>query len=95
MNHTTQQIELIEKELNQVDVYNLFDEMLNDCYPEIEICGLKYSPSLALKRVDETAYCCSANDYIDSLISDGTLSDEIGGEHYFQNEIDDLLNLEI
>ena len=47
-----------------------YDEMLDDCYDEIEICGCKYSPSVALYRVDEVAYRCGRNDYYDSLASD-------------------------
>lgn len=45
----------------------LYDDMLDECYGEIEICGLKYSASIALFRVDEIAYNCGKNDYYDSF----------------------------
>ena len=48
----------------------LYDEMLDECYEEIEICGYSYSPSLVLYRVDEVAYRCGMNDYYDGLASD-------------------------
>lgn len=48
----------------------LYDEMLDECYGEIEICGLSYSASIALFRVDEIAYNCGKNDYYDSLYGD-------------------------
>lgn len=44
-----------------------FDEMLDECCPEVEICGYTYSPSLALYKTDETAYRCAYNAYTDSL----------------------------
>ena len=49
---------------------DIYDEMLDDCYEAVEICGYKYSPSLALYRVDKVAYDCGYNDYCDSLYSD-------------------------
>ena len=47
-----------------------YDEMLDECYGDIEICGLSYAASIALYRVDEIAYNCGKNDYYDSLSSD-------------------------
>jgi hypothetical protein len=49
---------------------DIYDEMLDECYEEIEICGYSYTPSIALYRVDKIAYQCSMNDYYDSLSSD-------------------------
>ena len=46
-----------------------YDEVL-DMGDEIVICGLSYSPSIALKRVDEVAYRCYLHDYADSLMYD-------------------------
>ena len=49
---------------------DVYDEMLDECYEEIEICGYSYAPSIALYRVDKIAYQCGMNDYYDSLSSD-------------------------
>lgn len=54
-----------------------YDEMLDESYGDIEICGYSYSASLALFRVDEVAYCCGRNDYYDSLRPD--MVDELEG----------------
>lgn len=48
----------------------IYDEMLDECYPEIEIMGMTFSPSVALYRLDEVAYNCGFNDYKDSMASD-------------------------
>ena len=49
---------------------DVYDDMLDECYGEIEICGFSYLASLALYRIDEIAYHCGRNDYYDSLASD-------------------------
>lgn len=58
--------ELISENMSEED----YDNMLDDCYPEVEIMGMSYSPSVALYRLDEIAYNCGFNDYKDSQISD-------------------------
>lgn len=49
---------------------DIYDEMLDECYEEVDICGYKYSPSVALYRIDPIAYRCGMTDYYDSLASD-------------------------
>ena len=44
-----------------------FDDMLDDCYPEFEIFGMHYSPSVVLERIDPIAYQVSMNDYESGL----------------------------
>ncbi len=40
-----------------------FDDFLDDCYSEIEIMGMTYNVSYALKELDPTAYRCAKSDY--------------------------------
>lgn len=54
---------------------DVYDDMLDECYGDVNICGIEYSASLALYRVDQTAYRCGMNDYYDGLSRD--ISDEI------------------
>ncbi len=42
-----------------------YDDLLDDCYGEIEICGYTYSASIALYRVDPVAYNCGRSDWED------------------------------
>lgn len=69
------EIELIsENEVAQYIIDNLdndiYDDMLDECYPMIEFGSLSYYPSVALERLDPIAYRCGMNDYYDSLYSD-------------------------
>ena len=61
----------MDKITNQelVDFYN---EMLDEQHDgEINICGMKYAPSYALKEVDPIAYELGMHDFADSLMADG------------------------
>jgi len=40
-----------------------YDDFLNDCYEEVEICGQTYAPAYALKMVDEISYNTGKSDY--------------------------------
>ena len=80
---------------------NDYDEMLDDCHGDIDICGYSYSASRALQEVDPTAYRCGYNDYVDSIDLDAIVEycelteqkDELESEiDDIQNEIDDLNN---
>ena len=53
-----------------IDIADYYNDMLDDCYGEVEICGLEYSASIALQRVDTVAYNCGLNDFIDSIQQD-------------------------
>ena len=57
---------IVENGINEDD----YDSILDVSYEDIEICGMSYSPSLALFRVDKVAYYCGLNDYRSSKQSD-------------------------
>lgn len=40
-----------------------YAEMLDDVYGDVEICGMNYSSSQALKLLDAVAYRCGKGDY--------------------------------
>lgn len=53
-----------------IDADEIYDNMLDECYEDIDICGGDYAPSIALHRVDECAYNCGRNDYMSGVLSD-------------------------
>ena len=61
-----------------------YDEMLDDCFPEIKVGGLMYAQSVALYRIDPIAYQTGMNDYESSLRNDydnyGSYSEIFGDE---------------
>lgn len=40
-----------------------YDQMLDDCYGDVDICGSTYSASYALKNLDPVAYNCGKSDF--------------------------------
>ena len=40
-----------------------YDEFLDEVYGDVEICGMNYSSSQALKELDPIAYNCGKGDY--------------------------------
>lgn len=40
-----------------------YDEMLDEVYGDVEVCGMTYSSSRALKELDPVAYNCGKSDY--------------------------------
>lgn len=47
-----------------------YDDMLNDVYGDIDVCGYSYCAADAFYRIDPIAYECGCNDYESSLWDD-------------------------
>ena len=60
-----------------------FDEYLDDNFEEINICGLLYRPSVALKRVDEIAYNETFCDYV-SMFEEEVKEREVDAEELYE-----------
>lgn len=48
------------------ELYTMYDEMLDECYPDVKVCGMRYSTSDVLKHVDPIAYRCGFVDWLDA-----------------------------
>lgn len=53
------------KIMSEREALELYDDMLDECFGDVEIGGLKYQHSKAFKDVDEIAYRCGFNDWCD------------------------------
>ena len=56
--------------VNEILLKEWYDNMLDDCYPEVKVGGLMYAQSVALYRLAPIAYQVGMNDYESSLRSD-------------------------
>ena len=80
-------VEYIVIDHSTVSFDDSFDEMLDECYEEVTICGYTYSPSVALRRVDEVAYHEAYLEYRNSVYEDmsydlGRMSDNEESSYY-------------
>ena len=66
--------------LTHRDIEDMYNDMLDECYPDLMIAGFAYCTSRALKDCDPIAYDCGFGDYISSLLSDGWEEIEIAKE---------------
>jgi len=67
--YTAEQLEDLFREFleTQEDEY---DEMLDECYPAVEIGSLSYLPSQVLCKVDPIAYRCGLTEWADAEAQD-------------------------
>ena len=49
--------------MNEELLKEMYDDMLDDCYPTIKIGNLEYMPSVGLYRIDPIAYRVWMSDY--------------------------------
>ena len=57
--------------MTESEALDQYNEMLDDCYPPVNVCGYEYDPSRALKELDPIAYRVGFSDYCSSLEADG------------------------
>lgn len=80
-----EKLEAEKEKLENNENTDEYDDMLDDCNPEIKIGSMTYSPSHVLKNIDEIAYNCGMNEYNDEKISE--LQDEIKNK---EQELEEL-----
>lgn len=56
--------------LTEDDLYDRYDDMLDEVTGEVEIAGYSYSASYAFKNIDPIAYRCGFGDWLDSEIGE-------------------------
>ncbi len=54
------------KQVEEDDALVMYDEMLDECYGPVSICGYMYPASYAFKEVDPIAYQDGFNNWADS-----------------------------
>lgn len=90
-------IKYIEDNFDPInDTETLYDQTLDEVYPDCKVAGLTYTTSDVLKNIDPTAYRCGLCDWLDGEMRDGNIV-EIAGEYWGQeadevfDEITDML----
>lgn len=63
----SKQAELDNFELDPDECEKEYQEMINETTETIQIGYCKFDPADVLKEMDETAYRCGLNDYVDSI----------------------------
>ena len=82
---------LIETRLEPVDGEELFEELLDECYPEVQVGCCRWSAGYLMKELDPVAFRCGVSEELDSLASDGQLY-EHNGDYYRIEDIEELID---
>lgn len=56
--------------IDNAEAWDEYDDMIRDCYGDVEIMGMTYDSATALERLDPIAYRCGYTDWMDSNYSD-------------------------
>ena len=83
--------ELIKQHCEAIDDEELFDEMMDECYPEIEIGCCSWTPSHVMSELDPTAYRIGVSEHADSLVQDDQLY-ECDGAYYQMFDIEEMID---
>ncbi len=82
---------LIEQHCTAVDGEDLFEEIRDECYPEVAVGCCTFTASQVMKGLDPTAFRIGAQENLDSLAEDSQLY-ECNGDYYNTCDIDDMLD---
>lgn len=80
-----------DNDIETLSSFDIYDDMVNESYDPIEVLGYDYSPSEVQKKVDLTAYQEGVNNYIDSLISDGEVTEFSDGTLVYSRDLEKVL----
>lgn len=82
---------LLETRLTPVDGEEMFEGLLDECYPEIKIGCCTFSPSQIMKELDPIGFSMGAEENLDGLAQDGQLY-EYNGDYYDMTDLDEMLD---
>lgn len=82
---------LLRTRLEPVDGDELFEELLDECYPEVKVGCCTWSPSQVMKELDPVCFNIGVTENLDSLAEDGHLY-EYSGDYYRIEDLEDLLD---
>ncbi len=77
---------LVREEGEEVDIAELYRDLLDEIYEPIKFGELEYTPSMVLESVDTVAFEMGCNEYADSELDEGRLI-ELNGSYYRMNGI--------
>jgi hypothetical protein len=82
---------LLKTRLTPVDGEEMFEELLDECYPEVKVGCCTFSPSQVMKELDPVCFEIGVMENLDSLVEDGQLY-EYDGQYYDLADIDEMLD---
>jgi hypothetical protein len=82
---------LLKTHCAPVDGVEMFEELLDECYPEVKVGCCTFSPSQVMKELDPVCFNIGVQENLDSLAEDGQLYEQ-DGNYYRIDDIDSMLD---
>ena len=82
---------LLKTRLEPVDGDAMFEDLLDECYPEVQVGCCTFSPSQVMKELDPICFNIGVTENLDALTEDGQLYAH-DGDYYTLEDIEDLLD---
>ena len=57
--------------ITEYELIDQYKDMLNECYPVVEIAGMTFEPATVIYECDPIAFRIGLHEYADSLTQDG------------------------
>ena len=80
------------EEVSESALLDRVQEMLDECYPEIEICGITYNQGEAFKRLDSVAFERAASEYVDQEIGETIITFDSGSTYFDLRSVEDFIS---
>ena len=84
---------ILETELDPVDLEELFEDMVRECYPETTKVGwMEFDTVTLMKENDPTSWSCALSEHESNDEAEGLIVSFDGGATYYStSEIEDLI----
>lgn len=86
--------ELLEENLEPVDLEEVFEQMIDDCYGEtVKVGFMELATVDVMKSQDPVYWNIAKNEYIDGLVDDEQLlTFDNGNTYYWVHDVEDYIN---
>ncbi len=78
---------LINEHCEPIDTEETYEDLLDECLPEVKIGELTYSAGHVLKEVDPVAFRCGVSD----MLADSETYVEADGRYYYVSDIENMI----
>ena len=78
---------VIKEHCEPIDTEEAYEDLLNECHEQIDICGMKYECGYVLKTIDPVAFRCGVSD----MLSDNETYVEADGRYYHVSDIENMI----
>lgn len=68
------------------ELYDMYEESLDECLPVVTIGLLEYLPSVVLKAVDAIAYDMGFAEWLEGQLQSGNMFEHTDGNYYDDDE---------